>query len=30
MERYDKERFQARSRLDEKIVPLVKINHILQ
>lgn len=30
MERYYKERFQARSRLDEKIVPLVKINHILQ
>jgi len=30
MEKYYKERFQARSRLDEKIVPLVKINHILQ
>jgi len=30
MERYYKERFQARSRLDEKIVPLVKINQILQ
>jgi len=30
MERYYKERFQARSRLDEKIVPLAKINHILQ
>ena len=30
MEKYYKERFEARSRLDEKIVPLVKINHILQ
>ena len=30
MERYYKERFEARSRLDEKIVPLVKINQILQ
>jgi class 3 adenylate cyclase len=30
MERYYRERFEARSRLDEKIVPLVKINHILQ
>ena len=30
MERYYRERFQARSRLDEKIVPLAKINHILQ
>ena len=30
MEKYYKERFEARSQLDEKIVPLVKINHILQ
>ena len=30
MEQYYKERFEARARLDEKIVPLVKINHILQ
>jgi hypothetical protein len=30
MEKYYKERFEARSRLDEKIVPLVKINQILQ
>ena len=30
MERYYKERFEERSRLDEKIVPLVKINQILQ
>ena len=30
MEQYYKERFEARSRLDEKIVPLVKINEILQ
>ena len=30
MEKYYKERFEARSRLDEKILPLVKINRILQ
>ena len=30
MEKYYKERFEARSRLDEKIVPLVQINEILQ
>ena len=30
MEKYYKERFEARSRLDEKIMPLVKINQILQ
>jgi len=30
MERYYKERFETRSCLDEKIVPLVKINQILQ
>ena len=30
MERYYKERFEARSRLDEKIFPLVQINQILQ
>jgi class 3 adenylate cyclase len=30
MEKYYKERFEARSRLDEKIVPLVQINQILQ
>ena len=30
MEQYYRERFEARSRLDERIVPLVKINQILQ
>ncbi len=30
MKKYYKERFEARSRLDERIVPLVRINHILQ